>query len=105
MENAEIIKHEEQIKTLFSSVADIKEEVSKIHDLTAQIATISAQIENLSKRLLDNNNLLERQIDATTQRVRSLEEDRSFKAKYIWQTVAGTIIGALVGYLVNLMLK
>ena len=105
MENAEIIKHEEQIKTLFNSVNEIKEEVNKIHDLTAQIAKISAQIENLSKRLLDNNTLLERQIEATTQRVRSLEEDRSFRAKYIWQTVAGTIVGALVGYLVNLMLK
>lgn len=101
----ELIKQQEQIKTLFTSVSEIKEEVGKIHSLTVQIATISGQIEILSRRLVDNNTLLERSIEATTQRVRSLEEDRSYKAKYIWQTVAGTIIGALVGYLINLMLK
>lgn len=102
---AELVRQEEQIKTLFKSVAEIKEEVNKIHDLTAQIATISAQIENLSKRLLDNNTLLERQITANTQRIRTIEEDKSFKARYLWQTIAGTIAGALVGYLINAILK
>lgn len=105
MENLELVKHEEQIRTLFNSVSEIKEEVNKIHSLATQIATISAQIENLSKRLLDNNTLLERQIEANKERIRTIEEDKSFKARYLWQTIAGTVAGALVGYLINALLK
>lgn len=105
MDTIELAKHEEQIKTLFRAVQDLKEEVNKIHDLATKIATVSGQIETLSRRMLDINTLLERQIEATGQRVRSLEEDKRSKVKYLWQTVAGTIIGALVGYLINVMLK
>lgn len=100
-----VAKHGEQITTLFSNYSDMKEEVTQIHKLSTQIATISQQIENLSRRLIDNNTLLERQIDANAQRIRSIEEDRSSKVKYIWQTIAGTIVGALVGYLINIILK
>ena len=101
----QVARHEEQLKTLFNKVTEIREDISQIHGLTREISSLSKEIENLSRRLIDNNTLLERQIHANTERIRTLEEDKSFKVKYIWQTITGTIVGALVGYLLNLILR
>lgn len=101
----QVARHEEQLKTLFKKVDEIKDDLGQIHGLAKEISTLSKEIENLSRRLIDNNTLLERQIQANTERIRTLEEDKSFKVKYIWQTITGTIVGALVGYLINLLLR
>ncbi len=102
---ASIIRHEEQLKTLFNTVEEIKNDVNKISSIATSIQQLSGEINLLSERLVSNNTLIQRQLQEHQGRITALEDDKRYKVRQLWTYVASGVIGAIVGYLMKMVLR
>ena len=101
---ASVIRHEEQLKTLFNTVDEIKNDVAKISNIATSIEKLSGEINLLSERLVSNNTLMQRQLNDHQGRISALEDDKRYKIRQIWSYIASGVVGALIGYLMQLIL-
>ena len=101
---ASVIRHEEQLKTLFNTVEEIKNDVNKISSIATSIEKLSGEINLLSERLVSNNTLMQRQLNDHQGRISALEDDKEYKIRQIWSYVASGVVGAIVGFLMRYLL-
>ena len=101
---ASVIRHEEQLKTLFNTVDEIKNDVAKISNIATSIEKLSGEINLLSERLVSNNTLMQRQLNDHQGRISALEDDKRYKIRQIWSYIASGVVGALVGFMMRYLL-
>lgn len=81
-----LAQHDEQIKTLFTSVNDLKKLTETVSDLGKSTMLLAESVKTLRSDVDD------------------IKETRKFKTRQIWTTVATGVVSALVGYLMAVIL-
>lgn len=84
---SKLVQHDEQIKTLFNSMNDLKK-------LTDSVADLSKS----TMMLAESMKVLRSDVD-------ELKEARKYKIRQIWTYIASGVVGALVGYLMKILLS
>lgn len=82
-----LVQHDEQIKTLFKQ----QEEIKKLAETVAELGKSTM--------------ILAESVKAIKNDVDELKEARKYKMRQIWGTVATSIVSALVGYLMAIILR
>lgn len=100
-----IVKHEEQIQTLFHNVKELKDGVGQIHELNIQLTRLTGEIQKLAQEVVNNNRLLQSQISDANERIKIIEDASNWKTKTVWSAIVTGIIGAIVGFLMTYILK
>lgn len=83
---SKLVQHDEQIKTLFNSVSDLKK-------LTDSVA-------NLGKSTM----ILAESVKVLRSDVDEIKEARKYKLRQIWTYIASGVVGAIVGFLMRYLL-
>ncbi|MBR4623387.1 MAG: hypothetical protein IKO45_02365 [Clostridia bacterium] len=81
-----LAQHDEQIKTLFTSVNDLKKLTETVSDLGKSTMLLAESVKTLRSDVDD------------------IKETRKFKTRQIWTTVVTGVVSALVGYLMAVIL-
>ena len=82
-----ITQHDEQIKTLFNNMADLKKLTDSVADLGKSTMILAESVK-----------VLRSDVD-------EMKDANRFKARQIWTTVATGIVSALVGYIMAMILR
>ncbi len=82
-----ITQHDEQIKTLFNNMADLKKLTDSVADLGKSTMILAESVK-----------VLRSDVD-------EIKDANRFKARQIWTTVATGIVSALVGYIMAMILR
>lgn len=82
-----IVQHDEQIKTLFNNMADLKKLTDSVADLGKSTMILAESVK-----------VLRSDVD-------EMKDANRFKARQIWTTVATGIVSALVGYIMAMILR
>ena len=82
-----ITQHDEQIKTLFNNMTDLKKLTDSVADLGKSTMILAESVK-----------VLRSDVD-------EMKDANRFKARQIWTTVATGIVSALVGYIMAMILR
>ena len=82
-----LVKHDEQIKTLFKNQEDIRKLTETVQDL-GKSTMVLAESEKTLRGDVDE-----------------IKDANRFKARQIWTTVATGVLSALVGYIMAMILR
>ncbi len=82
-----ITQHDEQIKTLFNNMTDLKKLTDSVADLGKSTMILAESVKTLRND------------------VDEMKESKRYKMRQIWTTVATGIVSAIVGYLMAMILR
>lgn len=82
-----LVQHDEQIKTLFNNMTDLKKLTDSVADLGKSTMILAESVK-----------VLRSDVD-------EMKDANRFKARQIWTTVATGIVSALVGYIMAMILR
>lgn len=82
-----ITQHDEQIKTLFNNMADLKKLTDSVADLGKSTMILAESVK-----------VLRSDVD-------EMKDNQKFKTRQIWTTVATGVLSAIVGYLMGMILR
>lgn len=82
-----ITQHDEQIKTLFNNVTDLKKLTDSVADLGKSTMILAESVK-----------VLRSDVD-------EMKENTKYKIRQVWTTVATGVISAFVGYLMAMILR
>lgn len=82
-----LVKHDEQIKTLFKNQEDLHKLTETVQDLGKSTMVLAESVKTLRGD------------------VDEIKDANKFKARQIWTTVATGVLSALVGYIMAMLLR
>ena len=83
---SKLVQHDEQIKTLFNNMADLKKLTDSVADLGKSTMILAESVK-----------VLRSDVD-------EMKEARKYKLRQIWTYIASGVVGALVGFLMRYLL-
>ena len=84
---SKLVQHDEQIKTLFTTVSDLKKLTDTVADLGKSTMILAESVKTLRSD------------------VDEIKEAKKYKIRQIWTYIASGVIGAFVGYLMKILLS
>ena len=84
---SKLVQHDEQIKTLFNSMSDLKKLTDTVADLGKSTMILAESVKTLRSD------------------VDEIKEAKKYKIRQIWTYIASGVIGAFVGYLMKILLS
>ena len=83
---SKLVQHDEQIKTLFNNVTDLKKLTDSVADLGKSTMILAESVK-----------VLRSDVD-------EMKESRKYKLRQIWTYIASGVVGAIVGFLMRILL-
>ena len=83
---SKLVQHDEQIKTLFNNVTDLKKLTDTVADLGKSTMILAESVK-----------VLRSDVD-------EMKEARKYKLRQIWTYIASGVVGAIVGFLMRYLL-
>lgn len=83
---SKLVQHDEQIKTLFNNMADLKKLTDSVADLGKSTMILAESVK-----------VLRSDVD-------EMKESRKYKLRQIWTYIASGVVGAIVGFLMRYLL-
>lgn len=83
---SKLVQHDEQIKTLFNNMSDLKKLTDTVADLGKSTMILAESVK-----------VLRSDVD-------EMKEARKYKLRQIWTYIASGVVGALVGFLMRYLL-
>lgn len=83
---SKLVQHDEQIKTLFNNMADLKKLTDTVADLGKSTMILAESVK-----------VLRSDVD-------EMKESRKYKLRQIWTYIASGVVGAIVGFLMRYLL-
>lgn len=84
---SKLVQHDEQIKTLFNQMTDLKKLTDTVADLGKSTMILAESVK-----------VLRSDVD-------EIKEARKYKIRQIWTYIASGVVGALVGFLMKIVLS
>ena len=84
---SKLVQHDEQIKTLFNQMTDLKKLTDTVADLGKSTMILAESVK-----------VLRSDVD-------EIKDARKYKIRQIWTYIASGVVGALVGYLMKIVLS
>ncbi len=85
--SVEVARHNEQIKTLFSTQAEIKVIAESTHELAQAVKELSVRL-----RSVENN-------------IEIIENEKRQKGFAVWQIIVSAVLGGTLTYVVSTLLR
>lgn len=82
---SKLVQHDEQIKTLFNNMADLKKLTDSVADLGKSTMILAESVK-----------VLRSDVD-------EMKEARKYKLRQIWTYIASGVVGAIVGFLMRIL--
>lgn len=82
---SKLVQHDEQIKTLFNNMADLKKLTDTVADLGKSTMILAESVK-----------VLRSDVD-------EMKEARKYKLRQIWTYIASGVVGAIVGFLMRIL--
>lgn len=83
---SKLVQHDEQIKTLFNNMSDLKKLTDTVADLGKSTMILAESVK-----------VLRSDVD-------EMKEARKYKLRQIWTYIASGVVGAIVGFLMRYLL-
>ena len=103
----EIVKHSEQLKTVFNEMAKINEKMDAIEGLTLSVEKLAMSVEQLAKNHDEDKKSQKEYQEKVSDKLTELEnrpyEDKASKYDRISNQLFTIVFGAVVGYLLKTM--